>query len=274
MFEDNFDLQANMLNNNDTNETSRPPTEKTPQIRRPAALSKRLHRLMHVLKLEQSNRKQLKGLFCPETKTKSVYATFFQNELAFSFWGFVKSDDTRGRLLDFLNWLFNPRVYMTATTRGGNFLEGIMIISLHKLEITRDAFELWVECFFETLQMSAGTLVFTEYLGEQMLSCMQRVHQSDKFRSNLFAEHNKDFRLLYQNLIQRRNDNNKVLQVTGLHFTTFNFTNMFGNLTSRESENRQTLRLNAAADWNWRILVGTVDQIHREAEIAEQNTVL
>jgi hypothetical protein len=73
---------------------------------------------------------------------------------------------------------------------------------------------------------------------------------------------------------ERRNDNNKVLQVTGLHFTTFNFTNMFGNLSSRESENRQSLRLNAAADWNWRNLVGTVDQIHRQSEIAEQNTVL
>ena len=149
-----------------------------------------------------------------------------------------------------------------------------MIISLNKLEIKRDAFELWLECFFETLQMSAGTLVFTEYLGDQMVSCIQRVHQSLKFCSNLFAEHNKDFRLLYQNLMQRRNDNNKVLQVTGLHFTTFNFTNMFGNLSSRESENRQTLRLNAAANWNWRILVGTVDPIHRQSEIEEQNTVL
>jgi hypothetical protein len=263
-----------MLNNNETNESSPATSEKTPQILRPAALSKRLHRLMHVLKLEKSNRIKLKALFCPETKTKSVYGTFFQNELAFSFWGFVKSDDTRGRLLDFLNWLFNPRVYMTATTRGGNFLEGIMIMSLNKLDITRDAFELWIECFFETLQMSAGTLVFTEYLGDQMMSCMERVHKSDKFRSNLFAEHNKDFRLLYQNLIQRRNDDNKVLQVTGLHFTTLNFTNMFGNLSSRESENRQTLRLNAAANWNWRILVGTVDPIHRQPEIEEPNTVL
>ena len=259
-----------MLNNNEINESSPPPPAKTPQISRPAALRKPLHRLMHVLKLDKNNRKKLKDLFSAETTKKSVYATLCSNELAFSFWGFVKSDDTRGRLLDFLNWLFKPRVYMTATTRDGSFLEGIMIISLNKLEINRDAFELWLECFFETLQMSAGTLVFTEYLGEQMLSCMQRVHQSLKFRSNLFAEHNKDFRLLYQNIMQRRNDNNKVFQVTGLHFTAFNFTNIYGNLSSRESENRQSLRLNAASDWNWRVLVNTVDQIHSQSEIAEQ----
>jgi len=149
-----------MSNVNDTNARSQSTTEKNLQIRRPAALGRRLHKLNGALKLEQSNREQLKSLFSSETKTISVYTSLVQNEVAFSFWGCVKTDEIRIKLLDFLNWLFNPRVYMTATSRSKNFLEGIMIVGLNKLEITMDAFESWIECFFVTLQMSAGTLVF------------------------------------------------------------------------------------------------------------------
>jgi hypothetical protein len=175
-----------------------------PQICRPAGLRWHLQRLAGALKLAQSNRQQLKSLFSAETKFVPVYNPTFQCELAFSFWGFVKSNEARAKLLDFLHWLLQPRLYMFATTKEGNHVEGVIIIALQKLQVQGNVFELWLEYFFDTLQMSAVTLVFTEYLGEQMLTSMDRIHHSQKLRSNLFVDCNKDFRLLYENLLKTR----------------------------------------------------------------------
>ena len=74
--------------------------------------------------------------------------------------------------------------------------------------------------------MSAGTLVFTEYMGEQMISCMDRILRSQKLRTNLFVEWNKDFLLLYRNLLKTREDQERVLAVTDMAFTTENFINI------------------------------------------------
>jgi len=163
---------------------------------------------------------------------------------------------------------------MTATNSKTKFVEGIMIISLNKLGIVKthpigstsisthisskrfgaqavkDAFESWIDSFFGALQMSAGTLVFNDYLGAQMLSCMERIHHSDQFHSNMFSEHNKDFRLLYSHLVEQNNNNNKVLQATGRHFTTNNFINMFANQQSNVG-----VTAAFAQDWNWRVLL-------------------
>ena len=99
--------------------------------------------------------------------------------------------------------------------------------------------------------MSAGTFVFKDYLGAQMISCMERIHHSDHFRSNMFSEHNKDFRLLYSHLVEQNNNNNKVLQATGRHFTTNNFINMFANQHSNAGA------ASLQAEWNWRVLLRT-----------------
>jgi hypothetical protein len=44
--------------------------------------------------------------------------------------------------------------------------------------------------------MSAGTIVFTEYLGEQMLTSMNRIRGSQKLRTNMYTDWNKDFLML------------------------------------------------------------------------------
>ena len=257
-------LTTNMSNINDKNDVTSA-TKKTLQICRTPGLGKRLHKLIGAFKLEKSNRKQLKSLFSSENKTvslkPSIHGRLVQNEVAFCFWGFVKTEEMRIKLSEFLHWLFNPRVYMIGKNNKTKFVEGIMIIGLNKLEITEntrkievdeaaEVFESWIDGFFETLQMSAGTLVFKDYLGAQMLSCMERIHHSDHFRSNMFSEHNKDFRLLYSHLVEQNNNNNKVLQATGRHFTTNNFINMFANQQSNAG-----VTAAFAADWNWRVLL-------------------
>ena len=277
------------------NDTVTSATEKTLQISRAPGLGKRLNKLCGALKLEISNRKQLKSLFSAENKTvfmkPSVHGGLVQNEVAFSFWGFLKTDQMRIKLLEFLYWLLNPRVYMSGTNSKTKFLEGIMIFSVNRLGFRAlidrkaetpsinivshrlreaaavDAFESWIDGFFETLQMSAGTLVFKDYLGAQMLSCMERIHHSDQFRSNMFSEHNKDFRLLYSHLVEQNNNNNKVLQATGRHFTTNNFINMFANYHSNGGA------ANFAADWNWRVLLRTpTPQQSRQLVIDNDNS--
>jgi len=270
-----------MSNVNDTNDVTSA-TKEALQINRAPGLGKRLHKLCGALKLDTSNRKELQSLFSSETTKTVINGGLVQCEVAFSFWGFAKTDEIRCTVLGFLHWLFNPRVYMTATNSKTNFVEGIMIFSLNKLGImktrrtgtstsisthisskrfgaqaVKNAFESWIDSFFEALQMSAGTLVFDDYLGAQMVSCMKRIYHSEQFRSNLFSEHNKDFRLLYFNLVEQNNNNNTVLQATGRHFTTNNFINIFANQQS-------TAGVTAAngADWNWRVLLRTPQTEH------------
>jgi hypothetical protein len=231
------------------------------QTRRPVGLRRHLQRLVGALGLPKSKKEVLKSMFAAETTFVPVYNRVFQCELVFSFWGFVKNDETRVKLLDFLIWLMQPRMYMSAITKQGNHLEGLMIISLTRLHVQREVFESWLDLFFDTLQMSAGTLVFTEYLGEQMLSCMDRIQRSQKLRTNLFAEWNKDLQLLYDNLSNAREDRQRVLNVTGMPFTADNFIDMASDSTNRGSM-RNAVHIRPH-DWNWRILLRTMNQPHQ-----------
>jgi hypothetical protein len=132
-----------------------------------------------------------------------------------------------------------------------------MIISLQRLHINRDVFETWLDLFFDRLHMSAGTLVFTEYMGEQMVSCMDNILRSQKLLTNLFAEWNKDFLLLYRNLLKTREDQQLVLAVTGIPFTAQNFINISNNNTNGRINALHPVSLRPG-DWNWRILLRTL----------------
>jgi hypothetical protein len=81
------------------------------QIRRPVGLRRHLQRLAGSLGLEKSNKDMLKSMFSSCTSFVPVYDSKFQCEIVFSFWGFVKRDDARFKLLDFLIWLMHPRMY-------------------------------------------------------------------------------------------------------------------------------------------------------------------
>jgi hypothetical protein len=125
-----------------------------------------------------------------------VYTSEFQCEVAFSFWGNVKNDEARLRLLEFLFCCMQPRMYMAGETLPGHFVEAVMIVKLDRLHIQRDAFANWIDAFFDMMRMSAGTSVFEQYLGEQMLTSMRRIQCSQKLRTNTFTEWNKDFMML------------------------------------------------------------------------------
>ena len=108
-----------------------------------------------------------------------------------------------------------PRMYMAVETKQGNHVEGIMIVGLERLHVQSNVFESWLDLFFDRMKMSANTLVFTEYLGEQMLTSMDRTQLSQKLHTNIFAEWNKDLLVLYQKLSKKRADQQRVLIVTG-----------------------------------------------------------
>jgi hypothetical protein len=143
-----------------------------------------------------------------------VYTSEFQCEVAFSFWGNVKNDEARLRLLEFLFCCMQPRMYMAGETLPGHFVEAVMIVKLDRLHIQRDAFANWIDAFFDMMRMSAGTSVFEQYLGEQMLTSMRRIQCSQKLRTNTFTEWNKDFMMLYTKLQNDRTEQEWVMSST------------------------------------------------------------
>jgi len=93
-----------MSNVNDTNDVTSATEEalQTLQINRAPGLGKRLHKLCGALKLETSNRKELKSLFSSETTKTVINGGIVQCEMAFSFWGFAKTNEIRCTVLGFL----------------------------------------------------------------------------------------------------------------------------------------------------------------------------
>ena len=241
------------------------------QIRRPPGLRQHLQKLGSALGLEKSNRDMLTNMFSSNTNFMPVYDRVFQCEFVFSFWGFVKSDNTLIKLLDFLIWLLHPRMYIAAETKEGHHMEAMMIISLPRLHVKRNVFESWLDLFFDRLHMSAGTLFFTEYMGEQMVSCMDRILRAQKLRTNVFAEWNKDFLMFYKNVLKTKEDQQRVLSFTGIAFTAENFINLSNNSTNANNSTNERIAAPepvnlGRGDWNWRILLRTLSPADAEVE--------
>ena len=68
-------------------------------IHRPTGLRRNLQRLCSVFGLEKDDKNILRSMFSSTSVFVPVYDREFQCEIAFSFWGFVKNDDTRTRSL-------------------------------------------------------------------------------------------------------------------------------------------------------------------------------
>ena len=160
------------------------------------------------------------------------------NEVTFSFWGFVRSDEMRMHLIKFLNCTLRPKVFLVGETKQ-HFIEGIMIVKQNILHTTSNDFEEWLDNFFSKLKMSAGTNIFTEYLGDQMLTSMERVKQSMKICSNIHTNDNADFMSLYELKLKMRREKEYVMMMTGISFTAQEFVNVFHMRggTFRASEN-------------------------------------
>lgn len=169
----------------------------------------------------------LRAMFCTRGAHVPVASAEFQRELAFSLWGFARHDHARHQLLCVLLCCLQPRVYMAAETLAGHHVELLMVVKLDRLCLARERFEDWLGAFLAELAMSAGVLVFQDYLGEQMLASIQRIQAGQKLRSNLRAEANKDFRLLCSTLQQLAADAARVRQFTRLELSADNFIDLF-----------------------------------------------
>ena len=91
--------------------------------------------------------------------------------------------------------------------------------------------------------------MFTHFLSEQMLSCMERIHKGEKLKWNFSRPSNWDFERLWVYLSQRlcaylnreRNSKLMVRNVTGMEFT-------MDNLVRHFEERRSALRLGATSE--------------------------
>jgi hypothetical protein len=110
--------------------------------------------------LDKTATTSVRAMFSSKTTFRPVHDPELQ-EVCFSFWGFVPSDEARWKLLEFFSWSMWPRMYMTGQTRAGS-METIMVVRFDLLYIGREQFETWLENFLSTLRMSAGVHVFTK----------------------------------------------------------------------------------------------------------------
>ena len=80
-------------------------------------MRRHLQRLGGALGLDKANKDRRKSTFSSETAFVPVYTREFKCEVVFSFWGFVKNDESLIRLLEFLFWCMQPRMYMAGETK-------------------------------------------------------------------------------------------------------------------------------------------------------------
>jgi hypothetical protein len=178
----------------------------------------------------------IKSLFHHKNSHVCVYDSEFQTDICFSFWGFPKSDHAYKKLISFLCWCLQPRMYMTGYVSPGR-LEAFMIVRLSRLCVTRPQFELWLELLLNVMNMSAGTHFFSSYMDDQMLSCLQRIETDRNRMTNVMSEWNKDFRLLCRVLSKQRYEAKRVSDSTGVELDATNFIKLF-------YDNQQLLREN------------------------------
>ena len=201
------------------------------RIRQPAGHGRRMiARLAAAWGLDKTATTRVRAMFSSKTTFRPVGVEHCRDpevqEVCFSFWGFVPSDEARWKLLEFFSWSMWPRMYMTGQTRAGS-METIMVVRVDLLHVGREQFETWLENFLSTLRMSAGVHVFTRYLDEPMIACMQRIQGSTKVRSNLHSDWNSDLRILYGALQRERSVQASIMAITGMHFTSENFVRLW-----------------------------------------------
>jgi hypothetical protein len=202
------------------------------RIRQQAGHGRRMiARLAAAWGLDKTATTSVRAMFSSKTTFRPVGVEHCRDpevqEVCFSFWGFVPSDEARWRLLEFFSWSMWPRMYMSGQTRAGSMMETIMVVRVDLLDIGREQFETWLEKFLSTLRMSAGVHVFTRCLDEPMISCMQRIQGSNKLRSNFNCSWNQDFRILYDALQRERSMQASIMAITGMQFTSENFVRLW-----------------------------------------------
>lgn len=226
-------------------------------IRSRPGLQKELRKFFKELDIDRARASNIVKMF--SSNTSLAWSDFFKSEIAFCFWGYFQSSKKTKKFLDFFIWLFRPRIFVSAPTKTGNHVETCMIINLQRLFVNRDVFEIWLDTFLDAMQMSAGYIIFSEYMGPQMTSCIERIIKSPNVRSNLYAEFNKDFLMLYQHISKAKDTQATISRNLTRNFNvtdtteeeTFSLRAIFPEFTNLPAE--------IPADWNWRVLLRTTN---------------
>lgn len=186
----------------------------------PELLSSSMKHLTHAWNLEEGTQAQLTCMF---DTTASAHVVTPVPEVCLSFWGFPPSPHAWRVLRTFMLAVFQPRVYMASETRQ-SCVEMMMVIPCDRMQCGRrhDHWEGWMQTFLDQFRMSAGTIVFPHYMSEQMLTCMDRIHNGNGLRWNLNSHKNRDFERLWVHLKREQSSKSLARGATGLEFTASN----------------------------------------------------
>jgi hypothetical protein len=131
-------------------------------------------------------------------------------------------------LRKFILSILQPRVFMTSETRH-SCVEMMMVIPCDRLRTGRnhDRWDGWLQTFLDQFCMSAGCIVFTHFMSEQMLSCMERIHHGKALKWNLSRHRNRDFERLWVYFNCELSSKSMAHNVTNMEFTPNNFVRLF-----------------------------------------------
>jgi len=187
---------------------------------RPELLASSMKALTCAWKL---NAREKANLSCMFDTQASLHVTHPLPEVCLSFWGFPPSAYAWRVLRTFIVAVFKPRVFMASETRHG-CVEMMIVLPCDRLQGGRshDCWEGWILTFFDQFRMSAGVIVFSNYMSEQMLACMDRIHNGSNLRWNLSLPKNRDFLMLWTQLKREQASKSLARSATGLEFSASN----------------------------------------------------
>ena len=144
-------------------------------------------------------------------------------EMSFALWAFVRSDSMLASIVYVLNLVLHPRIRMSAETRKAQ-LDAMYVVNLCKIGMHAEDLETWVLQFMDTLRSSPGIVVFSAYMGVQMVSSIDRIENGLEHTVSHNLRQNLDFFHFYKDRLSRRADLTQVhMQTSGMQFSPGEF---------------------------------------------------
>lgn len=165
-----------------------------------------------LLSLFETPRVGMKNSMCPE--------------VSFTMWAFPPSEKAWRALEQLVLKTLRPRVFNFAETRAAQ-KEMFMVIPMKGLKVSTFAFEKWLDKFTENIGMSAGSICFADYFGDQMISSMLRIYKSRKVIANYPSGIHRDFSVLFVKLAAKYESEQSARAITGMDYTVHNFITLF-----------------------------------------------
>ena len=163
----------------------------------------------------------LRPLFTIRTETSwELSNETDKKEKGVAIWAFAESCSLQYSLLNFLQSILLPRVFVYSETRKAQ-VEALFLTRLQPVTGLKVVeFENWFEQFSNIMNMSAGVTILESYMDPAMLTCIDRIEHGriETLRHN-FHFH-ADFLQLYRTKLQAQHERANVnLATNGLEFT-------------------------------------------------------